>query len=221
MQGRRGALAAKRAMDVVGAALGLALLLPVLTAIAIAVRVSLGCPVLFRQVRPGLHGLPFTIFKFRTMRPPRSGEVWYLTNEQRLTRLGRFLRDTSLDELPELWNVLRGEMSLVGPRPLLMHYLDTYTPDEKRRHDVRPGVTGWAAVNGRHSLLFKDRLALDVWYVDHWSLRLDLRILARTVAHVLRRTDVATTEDLALGFPLPPAPGGRDAGATAAPERRA
>jgi lipopolysaccharide/colanic/teichoic acid biosynthesis glycosyltransferase len=172
--------------------------------------------VLFRQVRPGLHGRPFTILKFRTMRPPRTGEVWYLTNEQRLTPLGRFLRNTSLDELPELWNVLRGEMSLVGPRPLLMHYLDTYTPEEMRRHDVRPGITGWAAVNGRHSLLFKERLALDAWYVAHWSLSLDARILARTVAQVVRRTDVSTTEDLALGFPLPPAPGGERAAAAPA-----
>jgi lipopolysaccharide/colanic/teichoic acid biosynthesis glycosyltransferase len=137
------------------------------------------------------------------MRDPRPGEVWYLTNEQRMGRLGRFLRATSLDELPELWNVLRGEMSLVGPRPLLVHYLETYTPQEARRHDVRPGITGWAAVNGRHAIRFKERLALDVWYVDHWSLGLDLRILARTVAQVALRKDVAISEDLSLGFPLP------------------
>ncbi|HEX9400926.1 MAG TPA: sugar transferase [Anaeromyxobacter sp.] len=197
------ALAAKRGMDVVGAALALVLLSPVLAATAIAVRVGLGPPILFRQVRPGLGGRPFTILKFRTMREPRPGEVWYLTNEERLTRLGRFLRETSLDELPELWNVLRGEMSLVGPRPLLVHYLESYTPEEAHRHDVRPGITGWAAVNGRHALRFKDRLALDVWYVEHWSLALDLEILARTVAQVVRRTDVTPTEDLALGFPLP------------------
>jgi lipopolysaccharide/colanic/teichoic acid biosynthesis glycosyltransferase len=205
MAGRKLALAVKRGVDVLGAALGLVLLAPVLAAIAVAVRAVLGTPVLFRQVRPGLGGRPFTILKFRTMRPPRPGEVWYLTNEQRLTPLGRFLRDTSLDELPELWNVLRGEMSLVGPRPLLMHYLETYTPEEMRRHDVRPGITGWAAVNGRHSLRFKERLALDAWYVAHWSLWLDLRIVGRTLAQVARRTDVSTTEDLALGFPLPPA----------------
>jgi sugar transferase EpsL len=203
MEGRRVALAVKRGMDVVGAALGLLVLSPVLAATALAVRVSLGAPLLFRQVRPGLHGRPFTILKFRTMRPPRTGEVWYLTNEQRLTRAGRFLRAASLDELPELWNVLRGEVSLVGPRPLLVHFLETYTADERRRHDVRPGITGWAAVNGRHSILFKERLALDVWYVDRWSLALDLRILARTVAQVVRRTHVSTTEGLALGFPLP------------------
>jgi lipopolysaccharide/colanic/teichoic acid biosynthesis glycosyltransferase len=214
--GRRVALGVKRGIDVVGAGLGLVLLSPVLAAIALAVRATLGSPVLFRQVRPGRNARPFTILKFRTMRPPRAGEVWYLTNEERLTRLGRFLRDTSLDELPELWNVLRGEMSLVGPRPLLVHYLETYTPTERRRHEVRPGITGWAAVNGRHAIPFKERLALDVWYVDHWSLGLDLRILVRTAAQVLRRTDVSTTEDLALGFPLPP-PG--DAGGVTA-ERR-
>jgi lipopolysaccharide/colanic/teichoic acid biosynthesis glycosyltransferase len=137
------------------------------------------------------------------MRAPRRGEVWYLTDEQRMTRLGRFLRATSLDELPELWNVLRGDMSLVGPRPLLVEYLDAYTPEERRRHDVRPGVTGWAVVNGRNVLQFKDRLELDVWYVDHWSLALDIRILAMTAGQVIRRTSVSTTEDLALGFPLP------------------
>jgi lipopolysaccharide/colanic/teichoic acid biosynthesis glycosyltransferase len=203
---REVALAVKRALDVAGAAVGLVVLSPVMAATAVAVRATLGRPVLFRQVRPGLGGRPFTILKFRTMREPRPGEVWYLTNEQRLGRLGRFLRNTSLDELPELWNVLRGEMSLVGPRPLLVHYLETYTPEEARRHDVRPGITGWAAVNGRHAIRFKERLALDVWYVDHWSLGLDLRILARTVAQVLARKDVTTTEDLSLGFPLPPAP---------------
>jgi lipopolysaccharide/colanic/teichoic acid biosynthesis glycosyltransferase len=219
MDGRRVALAVKRGIDVAGAAVGLLLLSPLLGTIALAVRATLGSPVLFRQERPGLHGRPFTILKFRTMRPPRPGEVWYLTNEERLTRLGRFLRSTSLDELPELWNVLRGEMSLVGPRPLLVHYLATYTRDEARRHDVRPGITGWAAVNGRHALRFKERLALDVWYVDHWSLALDLRILARTVAHVLSRKDVSPTEDLALGFPLPP-PGAGDPGAAAAASPR-
>lgn len=213
---RQVALGVKRAVDVVGAATGLVLLSPVLAATAIAVRATLGRPVLFRQVRPGLGGRPFTILKFRTMRDPRPGEVWYLTNEQRLGRLGRFLRAASLDELPELWNVLRGEMSLVGPRPLLVHYLETYTPEEARRHDVRPGITGWAAVNGRHAIRFKERLALDVWYVDHWSLALDLEILARTALHVVARKDVTVTEDLSLGFPLPPAaPPGPDASATA------
>lgn len=200
---RRISRGVKRGLDVVGAAAALVVLSPVLVATAAAVRATLGRPVLFRQVRPGLHGRPFTILKFRTMRDPRPGEVWYLTNEQRLGRLGRLLRATSLDELPELWNVLRGEMSLVGPRPLLVHYLETYTPEQARRHDVRPGITGWAAVNGRHAIRFEERLALDVWYVDHWSLALDLRILARTALQVALRKDVTATEDLSLGFPLP------------------
>jgi lipopolysaccharide/colanic/teichoic acid biosynthesis glycosyltransferase len=165
--------------------------------------------VLFKQVRPGLGGETFTIYKFRTMRPPEAGEIWYLTDEERITPLGRFLRASSLDELPELWNVVRGDMSLVGPRPLLTEYLDCYTTEQRRRHLVRPGITGWAAVNGRNRISFEERLALDVWYVDNWSLRLDLRILARTVAQVARRTDVSTCEDLALGFPLPPAEGAR------------
>ena len=224
--GGRGSLGVKRALDVIGAAVGLVVLSPVLAAAAVAVRATLGSPILFRQVRPGLHGEPFTILKFRTMRDPRPGEVWYLTNEQRLGRVGRFLRSSSLDELPELWNVLRGEMSLVGPRPLLVHYLETYTPEEARRHDVRPGITGWAAVNGRHAIRFKERLALDVWYVDHWSLRLDVVILARTVAQVLARRDVTTSEDLSLGFPLPPADAApaslrQVGGADGAPARRA
>ncbi len=193
----------KRAVDIAGAVTALLVFSPVLAWVALAVALTSGIPILFRQRRPGLSEKPFTIIKFRTMRAPRRGEVWYLTDEQRITRLGRFLRATSLDELPELWNVLRGDMSLVGPRPLLMEYLDQYTPEERRRHDMRPGVTGWGAVNGRNALRFRDRLALDVWYVDHWSLKLDLRILAMTVNQVLRRTDVSTTEDLALGFPLP------------------
>ena len=216
----RAGLAVKRALDVAAAATGLLVLSPVLAWITLAVAARQGRPVLFRQERPGLNGEPFTICKFRTMRSPRRDEVWYLTDDERITRLGRFLRATSLDELPELWNVLRGEMSLVGPRPLLMEYLGKYTPEERRRHDVRPGITGWAAVNGRNVLQFRDRLQLDVWYVDHWSLLLDMRILAMTAIQVLRRTDVSTTEDLALGFPLPgvnvPGASGDPSGSTAA-----
>lgn len=194
----------KRGMDLVGATAGLVLGSPLLAGIALAVVASDGLPVFFRQTRPGLGGKPFTILKFRTMRAPRPGEVWYRTDEERMTRVGRFLRATSLDELPEFWNVLKGEMSLVGPRPLLVEYLDRYTPDEARRHDVLPGITGWAAVNGRHTLKFKERLALDTWYVDHWSLGLDLRILARTVHQVLRRSDVEATQRLDdIEFPLP------------------
>jgi lipopolysaccharide/colanic/teichoic acid biosynthesis glycosyltransferase len=194
---------AKRIVDILGAGTASLLLSPVLVWIALAVLVTEGLPILFRQERPGLGGKPFTILKFRTMRGPRAGEVFYLTDNERMTRLGGFLRATSLDELPELWNVLRGDMSLVGPRPLLMEYLPEYTPEERRRHDMRPGMTGWAAVNGRNLLRFRDRIALDVWYVDHWSLALDLRILRLTAMQVLRRTGVTTTEDLALGFPLP------------------
>jgi lipopolysaccharide/colanic/teichoic acid biosynthesis glycosyltransferase len=197
------ALAVKRALDLAGAAAALVVLSPVLAVVALAILVADGRPVLFRQARPGLRGRPFTMLKFRTMRAARAGEVWFETDAQRVTRLGRLLRATSLDELPELWNVLRGELSLVGPRPLLVEYLDHYTPEERRRHDVLPGVTGWAVVNGRNALRFEERLALDVWYVDHWSLGLDLRILARTVSRVLRRSDVAVVEDnAAVGFPL-------------------
>ncbi len=195
--------AAKRILDVIVAASALVVLSPILAVVAVVVAARQGRPILFRQVRPGLHGRPFTIFKFRTMRAARRDEVWYLTDDQRITRIGRFLRTTSLDELPELLNVIRGEMSLVGPRPLLMEYLEEYTPEERRRHDMRPGVTGWAVVNGRNSLRFKDRLQLDLWYVDHWSLRLDFRILAMTIGQVLRRSGTSATEDLDLGFPLP------------------
>ena len=199
----RAALALKRGIDVGGAAAGLVLLSPVLAATAAAVWWAHGRPVLFRQTRPGLGGRPFTLLKFRTMRQPGPGELWHRTNAERLTPLGRFLRTTSLDELPELWNVLRGDMSLVGPRPLLPEYLDVYTPEERRRHELRPGLTGWAVVNGRNTLPFRERLALDVWYVDHRSLRLDLTILARTVLQVLRRSGAGEPEDdVLLGFPL-------------------
>jgi sugar transferase EpsL len=196
-------LALKRGIDLIGAATALIILSPVLAWTALAILVTQGSPIVFRHRRPGFRGEPFTMLKFRTMRPPRTDEVWYMTDEQRVTRLGRFLRSTSIDELPELWNVLRGDMSLVGPRPLLCEYLDTYTPEERRRHDMRPGISGWAAVNGRHALKFEERLRLDVWYVDHWSLRLDLRIMVMTLQQVLRRTDVAATQDLTeVGFPL-------------------
>jgi lipopolysaccharide/colanic/teichoic acid biosynthesis glycosyltransferase len=195
-------LGVKRVIDVTGAAVGLIALSPVIAATGMVVWVAHGRPTLFRQTRPGLHAKPFTILKFRTMRPTRPGEVWYKTDEQRLTRIGRFLRTTSLDELPELWNVLRGDMSLVGPRPLLVDYLDEYTAEERRRHDMRPGITGWAAVNGRNAIPFRERLALDLWYVDHWSLWLDVEILARTVHQVLRRSNALPREDgVALGFP--------------------
>ena len=208
--------AVKRATDIIVAVAALVALLPVMAGTAIAVLLIDGRPILFRQRRPGLGGEPFTIFKFRTMRRPRPGEVAHQTDDQRVTRLGRHLRSTSIDELPELWNVVRGEMSLVGPRPLLMEYLETYTAPQRRRQDVRPGITSWAAVNGRHMLKFQDRLALDTWYVDHWSLRMDARILLMTVAQVIRRTDVTTTQGLAdIGFPLPPVTEPADAGTAA------
>ena len=195
----------KRAMDVLASVVVLVILAPVLSGIAAAILLMDGRPVLFRQTRPGRHGVPFTIVKFRTMRPPRDGEVPYHTDELRLTRLGRLLRSTSLDELPELWNVLRGDMSLVGPRPLLMEYLSAYTDEQQRRHDVRPGITSWAAVNGRHLLRFEERLALDVWYVDHRGFRLDVRILLMTLTQVIKRADVTATQGVAdVGFPLPP-----------------
>jgi sugar transferase EpsL len=193
----------KRSMDLVGASMALVLLSPVLAWTALAVLITQGRPVLFRQVRPGLGGRPFTLVKFRTMRATRPDEVYYLTDDDRLTRLGRFLRSSSLDELPELWNVVKGDMSLVGPRPLLMEYLERYSADEGRRHDVRPGITGWAVVHGRNTLKFGDRLGLDLWYVDHWSLVLDIRILLMTIEQVLRRKGVSVTEDLSLGFRLP------------------
>lgn len=201
-ESRRAALAAKRGLDVVGAITGLVLLSPLLAWVAVAELATQGPPVLFRQERLGLRGHPFTLFKFRTMRPPRPGEIWHATDADRVTRLGRFLRSSSIDELPELWNVLRGEMSLVGPRPLLVEYLPVYTPREWRRHEMRPGITGWAAVNGRHALRFEERLELDVWYVDTWSLWLDVRILAMTVGQVLGRSGARATQDFAeIDFP--------------------
>lgn len=188
---RRLALSAKRLIDIVGAGTGLALLSPVLAAVAVTVRLRLGKPVLFSQSRPGYHGQLFTIYKFRTMSHfyDESGQL--LPDADRLTRLGRFLRETSLDELPELFNVLKGEMSLVGPRPLLPEYLDRYAEAQRRRHDMVPGVTGWSQVLGRNSLSWDEKLALDVWYVDHWSMALDFRILARTFAAVVRRQGIS------------------------------
>ena len=181
----------KRAFDII-ASLGLIVLLsPIMVLVAIGVLLDVGSPVLFRQARPGLGGRPFTLYKFRTMRGAHSGESAVHTDEQRLTRFGRWLRATSLDELPELWNVLRGDMSLVGPRPLLMRYLPLYTPEQMRRHDVRPGLTGWAQVNGRNALSWEDKFALDTWYVDHRSMALDLKILLMTVGAVFRRHGIS------------------------------
>lgn len=181
----------KRAIDVVGAAVGLVVLAPVLAVLAALVRWKLGSPVLFRQTRPGLHGQPFELIKFRTMTDARGPDRELLPDGDRLPPFGRWLRATSLDELPELVNVLRGDMSLVGPRPLLMEYLHLYTPEQARRHEVRPGLTGWSQVNGRNAPSWEDKLAMDVWYVDHQSGWLDLRILARTVTSVVTRRGVS------------------------------
>lgn len=171
----------KRLVDVVLAGGALVVLSPLMLVIAAAIRWRMGPPVLFRHVRPGQHGRPFALLKFRSMLPEVDGAGRPVPVNQRVTPLGRVLRRTSLDELPELWNVLRGEMSLVGPRPLMLAYLDRYSPEQARRHEVRPGITGLAQVNGRHALGWEQRFALDVWYVDHWSLRLDLSILLATV----------------------------------------
>ena len=181
---------AKRALDLAGSGVGLVVLAPVLAGLAILVRQRLGSPVLFRQVRPGLGGRPFEMVKFRTMTDARGPDGDLLPDAERLTSLGRFLRNTSLDELPELWNVLKGDMSLVGPRPLLMRYLDRYTPEQARRHDVRPGITGLAQVSGRNALSWEQKLHLDVEYVERQSLRLDLAILGRTLHKVLVREGV-------------------------------
>lgn len=181
----------KRLLDIVVAGIALLLLSPLMLLVAIAIRVTMGSPVLFRQLRPGLRGEAFELVKFRTMRRLATDDVVPAEDVQRLTRLGRFLRASSLDELPELWNVLRGEMSLVGPRPLLMRYLPLYTPEQARRHDVRPGLTGWAQVNGRNALSWEEKFALDLWYVDNCSLLLDFRILLLTVWRVLRPSGIA------------------------------
>jgi sugar transferase EpsL len=177
--------ALKRCIDVYLAGLALVLASPVLLVVAVAIRVTMGTPVLFRQLRPGYRGRPFHILKFRTMRDATGPDGLPLADTERLTRLGDLLRRTGMDELPELINVLRGDMSIVGPRPLLMEYLDVYTPEEARRHDVLPGITGWAQIHGRRSVDMPERLAFDVWYVDHWSNELDLRIMARTIGTLL------------------------------------
>ena len=180
-----------RGLEIGVSAIGLVVLSPVIGVVAGLVRWKLGRPVLFRQRRPGLRGEPFVMLKFRTMRHAQGPDGQPLPDADRLTGLGRFLRRTSLDELPELWNVLRGDMSLVGPRPLLMEYMEYYSPEQARRHEVRPGITGWAQVNGRNAISWEDKFAYDLWYVEHRSLRLDLRILFLTVGQVLRRSGIS------------------------------
>jgi sugar transferase EpsL len=178
--------AIKRAIDVVASAVLLVVLSPVLGAIALVILVTMGRPVLFVQERPGLHGRIFRIYKFRTMREERDAAGVPLPDGDRISRVGKVLRALSLDELPELANVLRGEMSLVGPRPLRVEYLPLYSPEQARRHDAKPGITGWAQVSGRNALTWEEKFRHDVWYVDHWSLGLDLKIIGLTVVKVVR-----------------------------------
>lgn len=188
---KRGGDVLKRAFDVAVSVTLLMLLSPVLLVVALLTRVKLGSPVLFVQERPGKAGRPFRLRKFRTMTDERGSDGELLPDEQRLTSFGKFLRSTSLDEFPELWNVLVGDMSLVGPRPLLPEYLERYSAEQARRHEVRPGITGWAQVNGRNALSWDERLALDVWYVDNRTFLLDIKILWMTVSQVLRRSGVS------------------------------
>lgn len=188
----------KRLFDFLVALLALLLLALPLLLLALLVRRKLGSPVLFRQVRPGLHGQPFEMVKFRTMTDARGADGALLPDAVRLTPFGRFLRASSLDELPELWNVLKGEMSLVGPRPLLMEYVPLYSAEQYRRHEVRPGVTGWAQVNGRNAISWEEKFALDVWYVEQQSLALDIKILWLTVKKVLLRDGISAAGEATM-----------------------
>jgi len=181
----------KRLFDVLASAFALVVLFPVIVVVAVLIHRKLGSPVLFRQIRPGLHGKPFEMVKFRTMLDATDKHGNPLPDAERLTPFGQFLRSASLDELPELWNVLKGDMSLVGPRPLLMEYLPLYSPEQARRQEVRPGVTGWAQVNGRNTLSWEDKFKLDVWYVDNRSLWLDIKVLFLTVKKVLVRDGIS------------------------------
>jgi lipopolysaccharide/colanic/teichoic acid biosynthesis glycosyltransferase len=183
--------AIKRVVDIVGASVGIILFAPVMLVVALLVLLTMGRPVLFRQQRPGLRGKPFTLYKFRTMRDARTPSGELLPDELRLTTFGKWLRSTSLDELPELFNVFKGEMSLVGPRPLLMEYLPRYSPEQARRHEVKPGITGWAQVNGRNALSWEEKFRMDVWYVDNWNLWLDMKILLLTIWKVLKREGIS------------------------------
>lgn len=201
-------MTAKRLLDIVASAAGLVLLSPVMTLIALLILVTLGRPIVFRQRRPGVGNKPFELVKFRTMRIDSKLGADVGSDAARLTRLGQALRATSLDELPELWNVFRGDMSLVGPRPLLMQYLDRYTPEQGRRHLVKPGLTGWAQVNGRNALSWEEKFALDIYYVDNQSLLLDLKILLMTIAQLVRpqgiRAEGAATMHEFMGTAPPP-----------------
>jgi lipopolysaccharide/colanic/teichoic acid biosynthesis glycosyltransferase len=188
----------KRLCDVLLSLFVFLILLPLLIVVGFLIHSKLGSPVFFTQVRPGFRGMPFRLIKFRTMRDAYDGEGNLLPDEKRLTKFGQFLRSTSLDELPELFNVLKGDMSLVGPRPLLMEYLDRYTPEQARRHEVRPGITGWAQVNGRNALSWEEKFKLDVWYVDNLSLWLDIKILWMTVFKTLRREGISAAGEATM-----------------------
>jgi lipopolysaccharide/colanic/teichoic acid biosynthesis glycosyltransferase len=211
-------LFAMKAFDRTAAAVGLLAISPLLAAIAIAIRATMGSPVLFRQRRAGYRGIPFDVVKFRTMLATRDPDGKLLPDAQRMTRLGRFLRSSSLDELPQLFNVLRGDMSMVGPRPLLTLYLPLYDAEQARRHDVLPGITGWAQINGRNALMWEERFRLDVWYVDHFSLLLYLKILALTPISVMKRRGVSHEGHATMPYFMG-TPGNGPAGArTAEPE---
>jgi len=180
----------KRVFDIISSAVALIVLSPLLIVVALLISWHMGRPVIFGQGRPGYKGQPFTLYKFRTMNDRRDAKGMLLPDMDRLTSFGRFLRASSLDELPELWNVLKGDISLVGPRPLLVRYMDRYTPEQARRHDVRPGITGWAQVNGRNAITWDEKFKLDVWYVDHRSFRLDMKIIFMTMLKIFKREGI-------------------------------
>lgn len=188
----------KRLFDMIAASGALLVALPLLMVLALLVRINMGAPVLFSQLRPGLHSKPFRMLKFRTMRDAYDRNGVPLPDAERITGFGRFLRSTSLDELPGLWSVLTGDMSLVGPRPLLMEYLPLYSPEQARRHKVRPGITGWAQINGRNALSWDEKFALDLWYVDNRSFMLDLKILLLTVRKVLVRDGISAAGEVTM-----------------------
>lgn len=188
----------KRLLDIIVASLALILLSPLYAIVAYKVRKNLGSPVLFRQVRPGLHGKPFEMIKFRTMTDERDAEGNLLPNEQRLPKFGKMLRATSLDEMPELWNVIKGDMSIVGPRPLLMDYLPLYNEEQAKRHNVRPGMTGYAQVNGRNSISWEEKFKLDTWYVENQSIWLDFKIMFQTVKKVLVKEGINQSEEVTM-----------------------
>ena len=192
--GYKGCPFVKRLFDILLSAAVLVVLLPLLGTIALLVRINLGCPILFTQARPGLHGQPYELFKFRTMTNERDEHGALLPSDARLTAFGRWLRASSLDELPSLWNVFKGDMSFVGPRPLLMSYLPLYSSEQRRRHEVRPGITGWAQINGRNALSWDEKFRLDVWYVDNRSFQQDLLILVKTIGVVFKRSGINASD---------------------------